>query len=191
MEARKVQVKLFVASPKEVDIDPIVPVFHEWIRKKTLGELIIDVTDYGHVPDGPALLLVGHASDYCVDFGGGKAGLLYSRKRDGAADPAENVLDAFRRALFAARKLEEEKSLTPPLRFRTDEWVFRLNDRLLGPNRPETRAAVEPVLRQVLERLLAGTAFTIEPHGEPRELFTLVVRSPGAPGVEALLKRIS
>ena len=34
MEARKIQVKVFVESPKELDIDPIVPVFHDWIRKK-------------------------------------------------------------------------------------------------------------------------------------------------------------
>ena len=90
-----------------------------------------------------------------------------------------------------ARKLEEEKSLKVPVRFRTDEWLFRVNDRLLGPNRPETRAAVEPVLKAALDRLLTGTAYTIEAAGEPRELFTLSVRSPGAPGVEALLKRIT
>ena len=90
-----------------------------------------------------------------MDFAEGKAGLLYSRKREAPEGAAECVADAFRRVLGAARKLEEEKSLKTPVRFRTDEWLFRINDRLKGPNTPETRGAVEPVLRSVLDRLLA------------------------------------
>jgi hypothetical protein len=191
MEARKVQFKLFVEASAEVDVDAIVPVFHRWIREKAFDELLIDVTDYAHVPDAPALLLVGHGSDYAIDFSGGRAGLLYSRKREAPTDAIECVRDALRRALLATKKLEDERSLPKPLRFRGDELRFRLNDRLLGPNTPETMAAVEPVLRTVLTELYTGTAFTLEQVGTPRELFTVEVKAPGAPGVAALLPRIS
>ena len=191
MEARKVQFKLFVASPANVDVDPIVPVFHAWIREKALGELLIDVTDYAHVPNGPALLLVGHGSDYAIDFSRGLAGLLYSRKREAPKDAKECVRDALRRALFAAKKLEDEKSLATPLRFRGDELLFRLNDRLLAPNTPETFASVEPVLRAVLGEVYAGAPFTLERVGTPKELFSVSVKAPGAPGVSALLPRLS
>jgi len=191
MEARKVQVKVFIESPKAVDIEPMVPVFHDWIRTDALGELLIDVTEYGHVHNGPALLLVGHGSDYCVDFAEGRAGLLYSRKRAAPADATECVLDAIRRALFAAKKLEGEASLPTPVRFRGDELTIRLNDRLRAPNDKATFASVEPVLRASLAKVYGATAFTIESFGEPRDLFGVRVKAPGAPGVSELLARIS
>jgi hypothetical protein len=190
MEARKVQFKVFVESPAEVDVDAMVPVFHRWIREKAFDELLVDVTDYAHVPNSPALLLVGHGSDYAIDFSHGRAGLLYSRKREAPKDARDCVRDALRRTLVAATKLEEEKSLPKPIRFRGDELLFRLNDRLLGPNTAETFVSVEPVLRDVLGQLYAGTPFSMERVGTPRELFSVRVLAPGAPGVAALRQRL-
>ncbi|HVU05130.1 MAG TPA: hypothetical protein VHE30_25445 [Polyangiaceae bacterium] len=191
MEARKIQFKVFVKEPKEVDVDPIVPVLHQWIRERAFDELLIDVTDYAHVPNGPALLLVGHGSDYCVDFADGRPGLLYSRKREAPKDAKDCVTDALKRTLAAAKKLEEEKSLPKKLVFSGEELLFRVNDRLLGPNTDETLKTVEPVLRSVLETLYAGTPFTLAREGSPKELFTVRVKAPGAPGVGALLTRIA
>jgi hypothetical protein len=189
MEARKVQVKLFVDSPKQVDVDPIVPVFHEWIRQKAFDELLIDVTDYDHVPKSPSLLLVGHGSDYAIDFAEGRAGLLYSRKREFPGDAVVTVKDAFVRALRAAKRLEGETSLPTPIRFRGDEFLFRVNDRLKGPNDDATHQAVRPVVEKVLRDVYGDTPFTVERVGTPRELYTLHVRAPGVAGIDALLQR--
>lgn len=191
MEARKIQVKLLARSPGALEVEPLVPVLHEWIRKDALGELLIDVTDYAHVPDGPALLLVGHASDYCIDFAKGEAGLLYSRKRDAPEDATENMKDAFRRAFFAARMLEQEGSLASPPVFRTDELLFRVNDRLRAPRAPGTRAEVEPVLMGVLRLLYPGASIALEEEGDARELFTLRVRTGVNSSVAELLARLA
>jgi hypothetical protein len=191
MEARKVQIKLFIASPAEVDIEPIVPVFHAWIRENALEELLIDVTEYGHVHHAQSLLLVGSGSDYSIDLAEGRAGLLYSRKRQAPAGAADCVRDAIRRALFACHKLESEASLPTPIRFRGDEMLVRLNDRLHAPNTKEGFAAISPVLREVLAQVYAGTPFTLEQVGTSRELFSVVVKAPGAPGIAALLPRVS
>jgi len=191
MEARKVQIKFFIDSPADVDVAPIVPVFHDWIRQNAFDELLIDVTEYGHVPEAPALLLVGSASDYAIDFADGRPGVLYSRKRQAPSDLEACILDALRRALAAAKRLEQEPSLPAKIRFRGDELVLRLNDRLRAPNTPRTLAAVEPVLRAALAVLYAGIAFRIEPVGEPRDLFGVRVTAPGAPGVSDLLARIA
>lgn len=191
MEARKVQVKLFIDSPKEVDVDPIVPVFHDWIRQKALDELLIDVTDYAHVHQAPALLLVGHGSDYAIDFAEGHTGLLYSRKREFPGDAEATVKDAFARALKAAKRLENEGSLPTPIRFRGNEILFRVNDRLLGPNTDETAKAVVPVVEKVLRDLYGSTAFTVERIGGPRELFTLRIEATGVDGIDALLSRVA
>lgn len=192
MKARKVQIKLFVESPRHLEPEPFVPVFHRWIQERALGEVLMDVAQYGHVHHGPAVLLVGHASDYAIDFGEGRAGLLYSRKREAPSDPKECVTDALKRALAAAKKLEEDKSLPTPVRFRTDEILFRLNDRLLAPNDAETFAAVEPILKGALAALF-GEEPSIERNGTARELFGATIEAPGgkAPSVADLLSRIA
>lgn len=192
MEARKVQIKLFVDAQPGAALDPeaFVPVFHRWIREKTLNEVLIDVTDYAHVHHAPAVLLVGHASDYALDFSEGRAGLLYSRKREAPRDATEAVIDALGRAFFSCKKLEEEKAFRVPLRFRGDEILFRLNDRLLAPNTDETFAQVEPVLRAAFGKLYGGEA-SFNRVGTTRELFTVRVKANEAAGVSELLNRIS
>jgi hypothetical protein len=191
MQLQKPQIKFFIDKPGEVDTEPLVPVFHSWIQHKALDEMLIDVTEYGHVHHAPALLLVGHGSDYSIDFGDGRAGLLYSRKR-GAPDGArEAVLDAFRRALAACKKLEEETSLKERIVFKTDEAFFRLNDRLHAPNTKETADAVLPILKDALAKVYAKESVSLETLGTPRELFSVRIKAPGAPSVGELLKRIA
>jgi len=109
MDGQKLQLKFFVAEPFGFQLEPFVPVFHDWIRRKLLGtETLIDVADYAHVHHGPGILLVGHQSDYYIDLGQGRPGLLFSRKREALAEPAANIQDAFRRALYACSLLEQE-----------------------------------------------------------------------------------
>src|SRR5258708_35336413 len=94
MEARKVQIKLFVDGGTEaLDPEPFVPVFHRYIRENTLKEVLVDVTDYAHVRRAPAVLLVGHASDYGVDFPEGRPGLLYVRKSEPPAAAADGITE--------------------------------------------------------------------------------------------------
>jgi hypothetical protein len=191
MDARKLQVKLYLASPTGLDVAPLVPVFHEWIQKNALGELLVDVTEYGHVHESPALLLVGHESDYAIDFGEGRAGLVCNRKRGGPADAIDNIVDALRRTLGAARRLESETSVPAPLRFGSDEILIQVNDRLRAPNTPATFAAIKPVFEAAFRKLFAATAFTLEPTGSPRELLGVRVKAPGAPSIAELLSRIA
>jgi hypothetical protein len=193
MKARKVQIKLFVEWPRELDFEPFVPAFHRFIQEKALDEMLVDVAQYGHVHEGPAVLLVGHASDYAIDFAEGRAGLLYSRKREAPDDAGACVTDALRRALAAAKKLEEDKSLPEGLRFKTDELLFRVNDRLLAPNDAATFATVEPVLKGALSALFPGATLSLERKGTPKELFTVSVNAMNGKKatVSELLSRIS
>jgi hypothetical protein len=193
MNARKIQVKLFVEWPRVLDPEPFVPAFHRWIQEGALDEMLVDVAQYAHVHQGPSVLLVGHASDYAIDFGEGRAGLLYSRKREAPEDARVAVIDALRRTLVAAKKLEEDKSLAEGFRFKTDELLFRLNDRLLAPNDSATLVTVEPVLRDVLGKVFAGATLSLERQGTPKELFTVSVKASGGKKatVSELLSRIS
>ena len=102
MQPEKLQLKLYTDRATGISPEAFVVVFHNWIKKKLLPELMIDVANYAHVPKGPGVALIGHGNDYFIDEGEGRLGLLYSRKR-GAPDAEQRLADTFRRTLHAAR----------------------------------------------------------------------------------------
>ena len=65
MESQRIQVKIYATESQ--DPERFIPVFHRFIRDSVFDELMIDVADYGHVKDGPGVVLIGHASDYFAD----------------------------------------------------------------------------------------------------------------------------
>jgi len=178
MQATKFQVKLY-AKAGDIDLEKLVPVFHEWIRaKKIPDELLIDVADYAHVPQGPGVVLIGHQSDYYLDVADDRPGLLYSRKRGFEGDFQAGVEDAFRRALKACQLLENESSLG--FEFATDEVLFRVQDRLNAPNEEATYDAYKPALEQAANAFFGG-APALERLGGEREPFAVRI-STGATG---------
>ena len=92
MEAHKLQLKIYLTpeTARTLDVEAVIPVFHRWIKQRALPELTIDVANYRHVPQGPGVVLIGHGSDYFLDEGEGRPGLLHNRKRAGLA-PAERL----------------------------------------------------------------------------------------------------
>jgi hypothetical protein len=185
MQAKRVQVKVYAAG--SVPSEKLIPVFHRWIREKVLDELAIDVADYGHVHEGPGVVLIGHAFDYFYEESEGRPGLVYARKRDAPA-PAERLEDAVRRALAGARRLEEEPAL-PGLRFHADELLVRVPDRLAAPQDDAGFAALRSELEALGKKLFpGGTAVTHE--GAPRDPLSARVKGSGAASVKDLLARL-
>jgi len=186
MQATKFQVKLYTRAGG-IELEKLVPVFHEWIRtKKISDELLIDVADYAHVPQGPGVVLIGHQSDYYLDVADDRPGLLYSRKRGFDGDFQAGIDDAFQRALRACELLEAESSLD--LEFATDEVLFRVQDRLNAPNADATYAAYKPALEQTSTAFF-GAAPSLERVGTEREPFAVRIHT-GASGsvADALAK---
>jgi hypothetical protein len=182
MQPFKIQIKLF--AERDVHVDPYVSVFHRWIRESVLPELLIDVADYAHVPDGPAVVLIGHESDYALDRGAAKLGLLYVNKRGAVDFPA-----ALRRTLRAAELLHAETSLSERVSFRTDELSLRVADRLNAPNNDDTYERFLPELRAGLESLYGASSFELSRVGSERELFGVRVRVSNPPSFAELVKR--
>ncbi len=190
MNTQKIQLKYFAAKPEALSLEAVVPVFHEWIREKKIGgdELLFDVADYAHVPKGPGVALIGHESDYFVDEGEGRPGLLYSRKRGFEGDADACLRDAFTRALTACSLLEKDPSVE--VEFATGELLFRIQDRLNAPNSAETFAKVKPQLEAVLGTLYPNASAAIEHVDEPRAPFTLRVKVASTDSVDTLLERL-
>jgi len=187
MQAKRISVKIYVdgALPSE----RVIPVFHRWIREKVLDELAIDVADYGHVHHGPGVVLVGHAFDYFFEDSEGRQGLSYARKRD-APPPEERLLDAVRRALSGARRLEQDPALVG-LRFRADELRVTLPDRLNAPREGAGFETLKTELSPIVGRLSNGGSASVEELGTSRDPVSASVKIAGGPAsVAELLTRL-
>jgi hypothetical protein len=200
MDAHKLQLKIYLTaeSTKTVDPEAFTPVFHRWIKQRTLPELMIDVANYVHVPEGPSIALIGHGSDYFIDEGEGRMGLIGNRKRSGPP-AAERLGDLARRTLYAASLLEKELTLTGKVKFATGELLLRVNDRLAAPSDDATLAALRPEIEAFARKIFAAPV-ELSRVGGPKDLFavrlttattaplaTLLERAGGPPGADASL----
>jgi hypothetical protein len=158
-----------------VDLEAAIPVFHRWIQDRACPEMLIDVADYRHVPNGPGVMLIGHEASYSLDNVKGRLGLLYSRKQAGG-EAQENLKQAFDAAVAACRRLEAEPEFSGKLEFDLGALEISINDRLLAPNLDATYLALKPEFDRFLEGIWGQGSYSIEHRGEPRELFSVTIK---------------
>lgn len=191
MEIQQLSVKIF-ARAGDFAQDALIPIFHRWIRERRLGDdlLLIDVADYGHVVDGPGVMLIGHQANFGLDHIGRRPGLRVTRKRDPIGEPRERLREGFRWALTACHALAGEPALQGKLTFDAGEVEVRVMSRLAAPQSPATYAAFEPVLRQFVQELYGTAEVTCEHLADPRQTFGVHVRVGGTHDAGALLPRL-
>src|ERR1051325_6327411 len=96
MDLHKFCIKYFAEDPSAVRLDAVIPVYHRWIQKQAVEGMLVDVADYGHLPQSPGVMLVAHEADYAMDSMEGPLGLLYNRKTPSAARLSEHVVAGFK-----------------------------------------------------------------------------------------------
>lgn len=189
MESSKLVVKFFLDNPAALGAGEAVPVFHSFIQAHAIpGHMLIDVADYDHVPNGPGTVLVSHEANIHLDLGEGRPGLMYVRKQPLKGGLADRVRSALRYALEVAHRLEQHPALAGRVRFNTHELVFRINDRLHGPNTPATFDEVRPALEEVLAEAYPIATVALDYTHAPQELFEVRAKSSTNPGVGAMLE---
>lgn len=171
MDAKRLQIKIYAENLDAERLEQFVPVFHRWIRENVLDEMVIDVADYGHVHEGAGVVLVGHGSDYYVDLGEGRPGLLYSRKRD-VPSGADILEDGLRRAQNATKLLSAEPGLEKAPVFGTKEVLIRIVDRLAVQNDDASFDKVKGEVSAALQKAF-GKSFTLRREGSAREALTI------------------
>jgi len=186
MLSERLQLKLYLEPSEHFEVEALIPVFHRFIRDQVLKDLVIDVVDYSHVPDGPGVVLIGHPADYYVGALDGAFGLVFSRKRGGPG-PEARLEDALRRLVNVARLLEQESSLE--VRFKSNELSLRLTDRLHAPNDDATFASTQAEVQTLLSRVYGGE-LTIERLPGNKEPLGLRIKAASAPSLEALLEKL-
>ena len=171
-----VRLKIFAREPVPDDLGDAIPVFHRWIQDRVCPELLIDVADYRHVPNGPGVVLIGHEASYNLDNTKGRLGLLYTRRQPGGGSQ-ENLRQAYDAAAAACRRLEAEPEFSGKLKFDTGDFEISINDRLIAPNQESTFLALKPEFERFLGEICGPGAYSIERRGEPRELFCVSVKA--------------
>jgi hypothetical protein len=187
MNVQHINIKFFIENPEIVNLAEYSAVFNSWIQEHALEELLIDVADYLHVHNGPGIMLIGHEADYSLDNRAGRLGLLYNRKAQLEGTTQEKLAQAAHAALTAAQILKKENGL----KFSGQEVQIIINDRLLVPNTPETFDTLESDLRAFFDRLYSDAEYTLTHHTDPRERFTVNVKTSASFDVEMLLKNLS
>jgi hypothetical protein len=187
MNFQHINIKIFLENSEVVNLADYAAVFNTWIRQQRLEELLIDVTDYLHVHNGPGIMLIGYEADYSLDNRAGRLGLLYNRKAQLEGTTQEKLAQAAGAVLTAAQILENENGL----KFNGSEVQLIVNDRLLVPNTAETFTTLEQDLRIFFDRLYNGAEYSLAHSAEPRERFTVNVKTRVNFDVETLLKNLS
>ena len=189
MDSSKFAFKFFLEDPAALKPGEVVPVFHNFIQTHGIPDhLLIDVADYEHVPNGPGTVLVSHEANIHLDLADGRPGLLYVRKQPLKGDLRERIRSALRYALEVALRLEQHPKLAGRVKLNTQELVFRINDRLHGPNKPETFDAIRPALEDVLAEAYPIATVSLDYAHAPAELFEVRAKSSTNPGVSAMLE---
>lgn len=175
----KVCVKLYAPEPRGIgsDAEAFVPIFHEWIQKGSLPELLLfDVADYAHAPDSPGIVLVAHEAHFALDRSDGRFGLLVQRRTRMDGSPADAVATTLLHALAAAGALERDPRLAGKLEFDASSPRIEANDRLRAPNSDEGFREFEPAVREAVERVYAGRDFTVSRiENDPRDRLSVTV----------------
>ena len=186
MNVQHINVKFYLENPETADLAEYATVFNTWIQNQRLEELLIDVADYLHVHHGPGIMLIGHEADYSLDHRAGRLGLLYNRKAQVEGTTQEKLTQAVRAALTVAQILEKENGL----KFNGSEVQMVVNDRLLVPNTVDTFAELEPEIKYFFNQLYDGSEYSLSHNRDPRERFTVDVKTAFSFSVDALLKNL-
>jgi hypothetical protein len=169
-------VKVFAKTDAKFDVGDAIPVFHRWIQKRDLPEMLIDVADYSHVPEGPGVLLIAHEANYSLDYGHDQLGLLYNRKAKGTGDAQAQLRQAYDAALTACQRLENEPEFRGKLVFDRQNLELVFNDRWLHPNTDEAWRDVKGEATRFFDGVFGAGTYVLERAGEPRERLRATVR---------------
>ena len=191
MQLQHVNVKLLVQNPGEVDLEPLIPVFHGWIQDQIGGELLLDVADYRHVDGGPGVVLIGHEGNYSVDNTDHRLGVRYNRKAVLEGSNQDRLKQAARAALMACQRLEADPRLGGRLRFNGQEIDVFINDRLVAPNRDATREAFNSDFQTFAQMLFRGSEYSMSYGSDPRKLFGVSVKAAQLFSIADLLENVA
>jgi len=169
-------IKFFARPTPDIDDTRFIDIFHEWIRHKKLGGILLDVADYRHVPEGPGVMLITHQINFAMDDTGGRFGLLAQRKLGQGVNLQQRILKLVRSTVAFGTLLEADPRIAGKLKLEAGNFQFQSNDRLLAPNTAAAFTALEPHLKAAAQTIYPGQPVTITRlDNDPRDRLSIVV----------------
>ena len=191
MDLHKFGFKFFATGAQKIDILKLIPIYHRWIQRNALEDLLIDVADYSHVPTGPGVMLIAHEGNYALDETGHERGVVYYNKHPLTGELPERFARVAGKALKAARLMSEDPELEGALKVPGNRLQFFANDRLTAPNTDAVYAELEFAMRSFLERLYGGAKYTMTRETDAKERLSVRVQADGEVALETLLSRLA
>jgi hypothetical protein len=190
MDLQKIGVKFFLEKGGDFTLRELIPVFHHWIQDNKLEGMLIDVTEYTHVKEGPGVLLIAHEGNYSLDETDGKRGFLYLQKRPGEKSSEGYLGTAFKRALQACVLLEEEPALQGKIKFDPNHLQIFVNNRLAASHGAANHESLEEDLKPFLDKLFDGAKHLLLPEKDPGKRVGFEVKIEGNASILELLSRL-
>lgn len=175
-----VNVKFYLNESGNLDQSEVLNVFHEWIQQDKLDDLLIDVADYRHVPNGPGIILVAHNAFYSLDNAQGRLGLLYNRRTAVEGDAHAVLVQALKAASDFAVQLAGDPRFKGAMTIDPRTLQISVNDRHFASNTDETFAALKPVMEAALKEVWGDRTYAFERAADARSRFGVEVTADAA-----------
>lgn len=185
MTPKRLSAKFFLDPEGVIDPSAVVPVFHDWISRQRVDEVLIDVADYSHVHEGPAIMLVALEADYVLDFEAGRPGIRYIRKRNIPDTLPAALAQVIAKAAQAAHLLE-----TAGFSLDAAGVEVEILDKLNYPQGTDSFNALAAELENVGSAAWEGGVTTARVPVDPRRPLKLVVAGTSAATFEQILLRL-
>ncbi len=188
MDVERFCIKFFPRGDVKIEDEAIfIPIFHEWIRLKSLKGTLLDVADYRHVPDGPGVMLVTHEINYAMDHTDGQFGLYAQRKLGPEPTHKDRILSLVRATATFGALLERDPRIAGHFVLEGGTFHYMANDRLQLPNTDEAFMVIQADLEAAAADLFPGQSVAITRlANDPRSRLTAVLQVEGQVDINTL-----
>ena len=153
MELQKFGVKLFFDANNSYSSKDFIPVFHSWIQDKIVADnLVIDIADYSHIPDGPGIMLIAHEGHFSLDQENLQPGIMYMRKTELEGSFKVRFNKVLSTVIEAAKRLHDNH-INKEINFKNNSFRFIANDRLYAENTIENQTLYKNNIRKALNEI--------------------------------------
>lgn len=190
MDLQRIELKVFLDAPAGVRFETVLTVFDRWRQQTDHPSDWVDLADYGHMKQGPVMLMAGKRDRVAVDTNLPGAGIVVQTQKGLSGSIEERFVEAFRRHLSMATRLTSEPEFPAGLMPRGGDWMVTINDRLQFPNNEATDQAVRSGLVAALDRLFGDAGYDLERDANPERRYAYRVRAEGNPTLTELATKL-
>lgn len=184
-DLQRIDLKVFLDAPDGASYDPILTTFDRWRKETDAPQDWVDLADYAHMKQGPAVMMAGKRDNFLVDTNEPGPGVVVQTRKDLSGSLEDRFSEAFRRHFELAQRLTSEAEWPSGLSVRGGDWQIAINDRLGFPNNDATDAELRSAVTAVLDKLFPD-GYNLERESNPQSRFGYRVTAEGNPTLQSL-----